>query len=176
MNLYGFVGNDGVGSWDRLGLQGSCTEGECCIEGECRVCPEESEYGDLGYGYYSTTSILGGQAPLVLMPLITPDGITLVPLPGEGGKNRYKPKPGGPLRKFMGRAGILYLVNFWWNFPEFQDCIKDAENEFSQCLLDCNLKHPPFPPHAAAGYDDCASKCELKFIYRIINCVKRQAL
>ena len=48
VNLYGFVGNDGLNRFDALGNESngetdsdgnSCPKGECCIEGTCQKCP-----------------------------------------------------------------------------------------------------------------------------------------
>ena len=35
LNLYGFVGNNGVNSIDLFGMRSSCQDGQCCMAGKC---------------------------------------------------------------------------------------------------------------------------------------------
>ena len=54
MNLYDFLGNDGVNTWDVLGLE--CSEGKCCVKG---VCKEEGGPQAIFEFMSDTTSVFG---------------------------------------------------------------------------------------------------------------------
>lgn len=158
-NLYGFLGNVGVNGWDRLGLESDCPDGECCVENSCVPCPDEIDTGGTESdsvpvcGELCSAGGTGGSVFFAKGSTLFPYGTNAAGL-GQAAKSIAK------------RFGLpAYLAKLLLSYPEFLNCLEDAEDRLMSCISGC----PPGPGQAA-----CDKRCMRRFDRDIFICIKKQ--